>query len=64
MVKNNEAKIVANPNIGYGFYTLRHADGTTTEFNDRQQKLYAILLILFLKAKTTAHSQTLCVTYQ
>jgi len=34
--KNNEAKIVANPNIGYGLYTLRHAYGTTREFNDRQ----------------------------
>ena len=56
---NNDAKIVANANIGYGLYTLRHADGPKREFNDRQQKLCAIVLKLFLRAKTTAHSQTL-----
>ncbi|MGC4021885.1 MAG: DUF1801 domain-containing protein [Cyclobacteriaceae bacterium] len=30
--KNDEGKVVANPNIGYGFYTIKYADGTTREF--------------------------------
>ena len=30
--KNGEGKIVSNPNIGYGSYTMKHADGTTREF--------------------------------
>jgi len=30
--KNSDGKIVANPNIGYGFYTINYADGTTREF--------------------------------
>lgn len=30
--KNSEGKIVANPNIGYGFYTINYADGTTRDF--------------------------------
>ena len=30
--KNSEGKIVSNPNIGYGFYTLKYADGTSREF--------------------------------
>lgn len=30
--KNSEAKVVANPNIGYGSYTIHYADGTTREF--------------------------------
>ncbi len=30
--KNNDGKTVANPNIGYGFYTIQYADGTTREF--------------------------------
>jgi hypothetical protein len=30
--KNSENKIVSNPNIGYGFYTITYADGTTREF--------------------------------
>jgi len=30
--KNSENKIVSNPNIGYGFYTINYADGTTKEF--------------------------------
>jgi Domain of unknown function (DU1801) len=30
--KNSEGKIVSNPNIGYGFYTIKYADGTTREF--------------------------------
>lgn len=30
--KNSEGKIVSNPNIGYGFYTIKYTDGTTREF--------------------------------
>src|SRR6476619_1105713 len=30
--KNSENKIVSNPNIGHGFYTIKYADGTTREF--------------------------------
>ena len=30
--KNSENKTVSNPNIGYGFYTLKYADGKTREF--------------------------------
>ena len=30
--KNSEGKIVSNPNIGYGSYTIKYADGTTKEF--------------------------------
>ena len=30
--KNNENKIVSNPNIGYGYYTIKYADGKTREF--------------------------------
>jgi len=30
--KNSEGKIVSNPNIGYGQYTIKYADGTTREF--------------------------------
>ena len=30
--KNSEGKIVSNPNIGYGAYTIKYADGTTREF--------------------------------
>ena len=30
--KNTEGKIVSNPNIGYGFYTIHYADGTTKDF--------------------------------
>lgn len=30
--KNSEGKIVSNPNIGYGFYAIKYADGTTREF--------------------------------
>ena len=29
--KNGEGKIVSNPNIGYGFYTMKYAEGTTRE---------------------------------
>ncbi len=30
--KNNENKIVSNPNIGYGLQTIKYADGKTREF--------------------------------
>ena len=30
--KNSENKIVSNPNIGYGLYTIKYADETTREF--------------------------------
>ena len=30
--KNSEGRIVSNPNIGYGSYAIKYADGTTREF--------------------------------
>lgn len=30
--KNEEGKVVSNPNIGYGSYTIKYADGKTKEF--------------------------------
>ncbi len=30
--KDDKGKIVSNPNIGYGFYTIKYADETTREF--------------------------------
>ena len=30
--KNSENKIVSNPNIGYGFQTIKNADGKTRDF--------------------------------
>jgi hypothetical protein len=30
--KNSEGKIVSNPNIGYGSYTIKYADGKNREF--------------------------------
>src|SRR3954468_23599655 len=30
--KNKEGKTVSNPNIGYGSYTIKYADGNTREF--------------------------------
>lgn len=30
--KNSEGKIIANPNIGYGFYTIHYADETSRDF--------------------------------
>ena len=30
--KNSDGKTVANPNIGYGSYTIKYATGTTKEF--------------------------------
>jgi hypothetical protein len=30
--KDNEHKTVSNPNVGYGSYTIKYANGTTREF--------------------------------
>ena len=30
--KDSNGKIVSNPNMGYGFYTIKYTDGTTREF--------------------------------
>jgi len=30
--KNDDGKVVSNPNIGYGAYTIKYADGSTREF--------------------------------
>lgn len=30
--KNSEGKIVSNPNIGYGLYTINYADGSSRDF--------------------------------
>jgi hypothetical protein len=30
--KNSENKTVSNPNIGYGFYTIKYVDGKTRDF--------------------------------
>ncbi|MNQ93911.1 hypothetical protein D3C85_1094000 [compost metagenome] len=30
--KNSEGKIVSNPNIGYGQYTITYADGSSKDF--------------------------------
>ena len=30
--KNAEGKVVSNPNIGYGLYTMKYTNGTTREF--------------------------------
>src|SRR6266513_2083106 len=30
--KDSENKTVSNPNIGYGFYTMKYPDGKTREF--------------------------------
>ena len=30
--RNEDGKIVSNPNIGYGSYTLKYTDGSTREF--------------------------------
>lgn len=30
--KNEQGKVVTNPNIGYGAYTIKYANGTTKEF--------------------------------
>lgn len=30
--KNSENKVIANPTIGYGFHTIKYANGTSREF--------------------------------
>jgi hypothetical protein len=30
--KNEQGKVVSNPNIGYGAYTIKYADGSSREF--------------------------------
>lgn len=30
--RNSEGKVVSNPNIGYGSYTIKYADGKTRDF--------------------------------
>lgn len=30
--KNSEGKVVSNPDIGYGHYTIKYADGSSREF--------------------------------
>ena len=53
--KNSEGKTIANPNIGYGFYTIKYADGTTREFYQiglSANKTGISVYILGLKDKT------------
>lgn len=53
--KNSEGKIISNPNIGYGFYTLKYADGTSRDFYQiglSANKSGISVYILGLKDKT------------
>jgi hypothetical protein len=53
--KNNENKTVSNPNIGYGFYTIKYADGKTGEFYQiglSANKAGITVYILGIKDKT------------
>lgn len=53
--KNSEGKVVSNPNIGYGSYTIQYADGTTREFYQiglSANKTGISVYILGLKDKT------------
>ena len=53
--KNSENKTVSNPNIGYGFYTMKYADGKTREFFQiglRANTTGISVYILGLKDKT------------
>ena len=53
--KNSDGKIIANPNIGYGSYTIKYADGTTREFYQiglSANKTGISVYILGLKDKT------------
>ena len=53
--KNSENKTVSNPNIGYGFYTIKYADGKTREFYQiglSANKTGISVYILGLKDKT------------
>src|SRR5450432_2575196 len=53
--KNGENKTVSNPNIGYGLYTIKYADGSTKEFFQiglSANKTGISVYILGLKDKT------------
>lgn len=53
--KNEEGKIISNPNIGYGNYTIQYADGTTKDFYQigiSGNKTGISVYILGLKDKT------------
>ncbi len=53
--KNDEGKVVSNPNIGYGLYTIKYADGTTRDFFQigiSGNKIGISVYILGLKDKT------------
>lgn len=53
--KNSDGKTITNPNIGYGFYTIKYADGTTREFYQiglSANKTGISVYILGLKDKT------------
>jgi hypothetical protein len=53
--KDDKGKTVSNPNIGYGFYTIKYADGTTKEFYQiglSANKTGISVYILGLKDKT------------
>ncbi|MBK7871055.1 MAG: DUF1801 domain-containing protein [Saprospiraceae bacterium] len=53
--KNSENKTVSNPNIGYGLYTIKYADGTTRAFYQigmSANKTGISIYILGIKDKT------------
>ena len=53
--KNIENKTVSNPNIGYGFYTIKYADGTSRDFYQiglSANKIGISVYILGIKDKT------------
>ena len=53
--KNSENRTVSNPTIGYGFYTIKYADGTTRDFFQigvSANKTGISVYILGLKDKT------------
>jgi hypothetical protein len=53
--KNSENKTVSNPSIGYGFHTIKYADGKTREFYQigmSANKIGISVYILGIKDKT------------
>src|SRR5579872_4287657 len=53
--ENEENKVVSNPNIGYGSYAIKYADGTTKEFYQiglSANKTGISVYVLGLKDKT------------
>jgi hypothetical protein len=53
--KDDKGKTVSNPNIGYGFQTIKYADGTTREFYQiglSANKTGISIYILGIKDKT------------